>query len=185
MSLDDHLCFALYSASMAVTRLYKPMLDELGITYPQYLVLNALKERWEAGFLTVGGLASRLALEPSTITPLVKRLEAAGLVTRTRSKEDEREVQVRLSRSGPGGHRPLRLSGRGPAGEVGHGPGRTGPAARSGAVVPDEGGGLGGQPGFLQRLVGLDDADQLGLGPAVAAVMVGVTAFQQGVIGEP
>jgi len=102
MSLDDHLCFALYSASMAVTRLYKPMLDELGITYPQYLVLNALKDAGsgEEGFLTVGGLASRLALEPSTITPLVKRLEAAGLVTRTRSPKDEREVQVRLAETG-------------------------------------------------------------------------------------
>ncbi len=102
MSLDDHLCFALYSASMAVTRLYKPMLDELGITYPQYLVLNALKDAGggEEGFLTVGGLASRLALEPSTITPLVKRLEAAGLVTRTRSPKDEREVQVRLAGAG-------------------------------------------------------------------------------------
>ncbi len=102
MSLDDHLCFALYSASMAVTRLYKPMLDELGITYPQYLVLNALKDAsaGEEGFLTVGGLATRLALEPSTITPLVKRLEAAGLVTRTRSLKDEREVQVRLAQAG-------------------------------------------------------------------------------------
>jgi DNA-binding MarR family transcriptional regulator len=97
MVLDDHLCFALYSASMAVTRLYKPMLDELGITYPQYLVLNALKDM---EFLTVGGLASRLSLEPSTITPLVKRLEAAGLVSRARSKADEREVQVRLSDDG-------------------------------------------------------------------------------------
>jgi DNA-binding MarR family transcriptional regulator len=97
MVLDDHLCFALYSASMAVTRLYKPMLDELGITYPQYLVLNALKD---TEFLTVGGLASRLSLEPSTITPLVKRLEAAGLVSRARSKADEREVQVRLSDDG-------------------------------------------------------------------------------------
>lgn len=102
MALDDHLCFALYSASMAVTRLYKPMLDDLGITYPQYLVLNALKDagQGEAGFLTVGGLASRLSLEPSTITPLVKRLEAAGLVNRERSKADEREVQVRLSQAG-------------------------------------------------------------------------------------
>jgi DNA-binding MarR family transcriptional regulator len=102
MALEDHLCFALYSASMAVTRLYKPMLDELGITYPQYLVLNALKDAGagEAGFLTVGGLASRLALEPSTITPLVKRLEAAGFVSRTRSPDDEREVQVRLTEAG-------------------------------------------------------------------------------------
>ena len=99
MALDDHLCFALYSASMAVTRLYKPMLDELGITYPQYLVLNALRD---AETLTIGGLASRLSLEPSTITPLVKRLEAAGLVARVRSQTDEREVRVSLTEGGQG-----------------------------------------------------------------------------------
>ncbi len=99
MTLDDHLCFALYSASMAVTRLYKPMLDALGITYPQYLVLNAL-QGVEAE--TVGGLASRLSLEPSTITPLVKRLEAAGFVRRARNPADEREVQVSLSEGGRG-----------------------------------------------------------------------------------
>lgn len=102
MALDDHLCFALYSASMAVTRLYKPMLDELGITYPQYLVLNALNDAASAGFLTVGGLATRLSLEPSTITPLVKRLEAAGLVSRARSQTDEREVRVSLTEAGQG-----------------------------------------------------------------------------------
>ena len=107
MALDDHLCFALYSASMAVTRLYKPMLDELGITYPQYLVLNALNdtgatEGGETGFLTVGGLATRLSLEPSTITPLVKRLEAAGLVSRARSQTDEREVRVSMTEAGNG-----------------------------------------------------------------------------------
>lgn len=97
MSLDDHLCFALYSASMAVTRLYKPMLDELGITYPQYLVLSVLDE---ADVTTIGGLATRLSLDPSTVTPLVKRLEAAGLVNRRRSRTDEREVLVSLSDSG-------------------------------------------------------------------------------------
>lgn len=97
LSLDDHLCFALYSASMAVTRLYKPLLDELGITYPQYLVLNALRD---ADTLTIGGLAARLSLEPSTITPLVKRLEAAGLATRARSPSDEREVRVSLTQAG-------------------------------------------------------------------------------------
>lgn len=107
MALDDHLCFALYSASMAVTRLYKPMLDELGITYPQYLVLNALNDEAagqgdEGGFLTVGGLAAKLSLEPSTITPLVKRLEAAGLVARVRSQTDEREVRVSLTEGGQG-----------------------------------------------------------------------------------
>ena len=97
IKLDDHLCFALYSASMAVTRLYKPLLDGLGITYPQYLVLNALRD---AATLTIGGLASRLSLEPSTITPLVKRLEAAGLVARARSPHDEREVRVSLTDEG-------------------------------------------------------------------------------------
>ena len=97
IKLDDHLCFALYSASMAVTRLYKPLLDGLGITYPQYLVLNALRD---AETLTIGGLASRLSLEPSTITPLVKRREAAGLVARARSPHDEREVRVSLTDEG-------------------------------------------------------------------------------------
>ena len=97
IALDDHLCFALYSASMAVTRLYKPMLDAMGLTYPQYLALKALDE---AEVLTIGGLAQRLALEPSTITPLVKRLEVAGLVSRRRNQADEREVQVSLTPEG-------------------------------------------------------------------------------------
>ncbi|RZJ39946.1 MAG: MarR family transcriptional regulator [Brevundimonas sp.] len=97
IALDDQLCFALYSASMAVGRLYKPLLDEMGITYPQFLVLSALNDD---GTLTVGGLAGRLALEPSTITPLVKRLEAAGLVARKRGVTDERQVQVSLTDAG-------------------------------------------------------------------------------------
>lgn len=97
LSLDDQLCFALYSASMAVGRLYKPLLDEMGITYPQFLVLTALNDE---GMLTVGGLAGRLALEPSTITPLVKRLEAAGLVQRKRGLKDERQVEVSLTAAG-------------------------------------------------------------------------------------
>ncbi len=99
LKLDDQLCFALYSASMSVGRLYKPLLDEMGITYPQFLVLSALNE---AGTLTVGGLAVRLSLEPSTITPLVKRLEVAGLVTRKRGQTDERQVQVALTEAGQG-----------------------------------------------------------------------------------
>ena len=99
LSLDDHLCFALYAASMAVTRLYKPLLDGLGITYPQYLVLGALRE---GEVLTIGGLATRLSLEPSTITPLVKRLDAAGLVVRRRNQDDEREVRVSLTEQGRG-----------------------------------------------------------------------------------
>ena len=97
LSLDDQLCFALYSASMAVGRLYKPLLDEMGITYPQFLVLTALNDE---GTLTVGGLAARLGLEPSTITPLVKRLEAAGLVSRKRGLKDERQVEVSLTEAG-------------------------------------------------------------------------------------
>ncbi|SEN18697.1 DNA-binding transcriptional regulator, MarR family [Sphingomonas gellani] len=95
--LDDQLCFSLYAASMAVSRVYKPMLDRLGITYPQYLVLHAL---WEEDGRTVGAIAARLSLEPSTVTPLVKRLEAAGLATRHRNPADERQVQVRLTARG-------------------------------------------------------------------------------------
>jgi len=97
LTLDDQLCFALYSASMAVGRLYKPLLDEMGITYPQFLVLTALNDE---GTLTVGGLAGRLGLEPSTITPLVKRLEAAGSVQRKRGLKDERQVEVSLTEMG-------------------------------------------------------------------------------------
>src|ERR1700761_5453704 len=97
LPLDHQLCFSLYAASMAVTRTYKPMLDELGITYPQYLVLHAL---WEQDGRTVGAIAERLTLESSTVTPLVKRLEAAGLVMRARNPNDERQVQVRLTADG-------------------------------------------------------------------------------------
>ena len=95
--LENQLCFSLYAASMAVTRTYKPLLDRLGITYPQYLVLLVL---WERDGCAVGAIAARLGLESSTVTPLVKRLEAAGLVTRTRNPKDERQVQVRLTRHG-------------------------------------------------------------------------------------
>ena len=95
--LDHQLCFSLYSASMAISRAYKPMLDALGLTYPQYLVLHAL---WEQDGRTIGEIAERLGLESSTITPLVKRLESAGLVTRARNPDDERQVQVRLTPRG-------------------------------------------------------------------------------------
>lgn len=97
LPLDDQLCYALYAASMAVTRAYKPMLDALGLTYPQYLVLLAL---WDEDGLGVGAIAERLALEPSTVTPLVKRMEANGLVARTRAADDERRVHVHLTDSG-------------------------------------------------------------------------------------
>lgn len=95
--LEDQLCFSIYSAEMAIQRTYKPFLDELELTYPQYLVLNVL---WREDAQTVGGIAQRLALEPSTLTPLLKRMEAAGLVRRTRNPDDERQVIVALTPEG-------------------------------------------------------------------------------------
>jgi DNA-binding MarR family transcriptional regulator len=95
--LDNQICFSLYATSMAITRTYKPMLDAMGITYPQYLVLSVLGEDDGA---TVGAIADRLALESSTVTPPVKRLEQAGFVTRQRSQVDERQVQVYLTETG-------------------------------------------------------------------------------------
>ena len=97
LKLEDHLCFALYSASIAVGRLYKPLLDDLGVTYPQYLVLRTLSER---DGLTVGAIADRLSLEPSTLTPLLKRLEARGFVDRRRNAANERQVLVTLTQAG-------------------------------------------------------------------------------------
>jgi DNA-binding MarR family transcriptional regulator len=96
--LDDQLCFALYAANMAVQRTYKPMLDQLGLTYPQYLALHVL---WEEDGRTIGAIAQRLGLESSTVTPLVKRLEASGQLMRERDPQDERQVRVRLT---PAGH---------------------------------------------------------------------------------
>jgi DNA-binding MarR family transcriptional regulator len=97
IALDDHLCFSLYGTTIAVQRAYKPLLDAMGITYPQFLVLSTL---WEGDGQTIGAIAERLALEPSTITPLVKRLEAAGFVDRQRNPADERQVNVRLTAKG-------------------------------------------------------------------------------------
>jgi DNA-binding MarR family transcriptional regulator len=95
--LDNQICFTLYATSMTINRAYKPMLDAMGITYPQYLVLSVLGE--EDG-MTVGAIAQRLSLESSTVTPPIKRMEQAGLVERQRSKVDERQVQVRLTEAG-------------------------------------------------------------------------------------
>jgi DNA-binding MarR family transcriptional regulator len=97
LPLDAQLCFSLYSTTIAINRLYKPMLDSLGVTYPQYLVLSTL---WEGDGQTISAIADRLALEPSTITPLMKRLEAAGFVSRQRNPADERQVQVFLTAKG-------------------------------------------------------------------------------------
>ena len=95
--LDNQLCFALYSASLAMTKLYKPLLDELGLTYPQYLVMLVL---WEGDGLMVSELGQRLYLDSGTLTPLLKRLESAGLVSRLRDVADERRVHVHLTAAG-------------------------------------------------------------------------------------
>jgi DNA-binding MarR family transcriptional regulator len=87
----------LYAASNLLTRLYRPLLDELGLTYPQYLVMLVL---WERGMASVGELSERLYLDSGTLTPLLKRLEAAGLVRRERSVADERRVEVSLTTRG-------------------------------------------------------------------------------------
>ena len=97
VALDDQLCFALYAASRAMTARYRPMLEELGLTYPQYLVMMLL---WEEDHQTVGQLGARLALDSGTLSPLLKRLTAAGLVTRHRRVEDERSVAIALTDRG-------------------------------------------------------------------------------------
>lgn len=100
--LEDQLCYSIYSASMAIQRAYKPLLDEMGLTYPQYLVLNVL---WRDARQSVGVIGDQLGLESSTLTPLLKRLERAGLVRRARNPENERQVLVEATEKG----RALRL----------------------------------------------------------------------------
>jgi MarR family transcriptional regulator, organic hydroperoxide resistance regulator len=95
--VDDQLCFALYTASRAMTGCYRPMLESLGLTYPQYLVLLVL---WDRGDTTVTGIGHALQLETGTLSPLLKRLEATGLITRTRQADDERSVLVALTAAG-------------------------------------------------------------------------------------
>jgi DNA-binding MarR family transcriptional regulator len=95
--LDNQLCFALYSTSLAMTKLYKPLLDEIGLTYPQYLAMLVL---WERDGLTVSEVGERLSLDSGTLTPLLKRLEAAGLIARIRAVEDERRVHITLTAAG-------------------------------------------------------------------------------------
>ena len=97
LKLDHQLCFALYSASLAMTKLYKPLLEEMGLTYPQYLAMLVL---WENDGVTVSELGERLYLDSGTLTPLLKRLEAADLVTRLRDVQDERRVLIRLTAAG-------------------------------------------------------------------------------------
>jgi MarR family transcriptional regulator, organic hydroperoxide resistance regulator len=95
--LDEQLCFALYTASRAMTSCYRPMLDALGLTYPQFLVLLVL---WERGDSSVTGIGTALQLETGTLSPLLKRLESTGFITRTRQAEDERSVVVGLTDAG-------------------------------------------------------------------------------------
>lgn len=95
--LDNQLCFSLYAASLAMTKQYKPLLEALDLTYPQYLVMLVL---WERDDLSVSMLGERLSLDSGTLTPLLKRMESAGLLMRQRSSADERRVHVCLSEAG-------------------------------------------------------------------------------------
>lgn len=97
LQLDNQLCFALYSASLAMTKVYKPLLESIGLTYPQYLVMLVL---WEHDGLIVSEIGDRLRLDSGTLTPLLKRLETSGLLTRRRATDDERRVQVSLTDAG-------------------------------------------------------------------------------------
>ena len=97
LQLDQQLCFALYSTSLAMTKIYKPLLAPLGLTYPQYLAMLVL---WERDGLTVGELGERLFLDSGTLTPLLKRMEASGWLQRERAADDERRVLVSLTAEG-------------------------------------------------------------------------------------
>ena len=97
--LDNQLCFSLYSASLAMTRLYQPLLAQLGLTYPQYLAMLVL---WEQDGITVSELGERLYLDSGTLTPLLKRLEASGHIRRARDAQDERRVRIALTPQGLG-----------------------------------------------------------------------------------
>ncbi|WP_156111647.1 MarR family winged helix-turn-helix transcriptional regulator [Thalassospira australica] len=97
LQLENFLCFSVYSAGHAFNRIYKPLLDELGLTYPQYLVMVAL---WQEDNQSVRSIGEKMYLESNTLTPLLKRLEANGFVVRKRDPEDERSVRVRLTEVG-------------------------------------------------------------------------------------
>ena len=97
LALDNQLCFALYSAQLALNKVYRQLLGKLGLTYPQYLVMLVL---WEGDALTVSQIGGRLFLDSATLTPLLKRLEAGGLIVRERAREDERQVIISLTAQG-------------------------------------------------------------------------------------
>jgi MarR family transcriptional regulator, organic hydroperoxide resistance regulator len=97
LALENQFCFALYSASLAMTKTYKPLLEKLGLTYPQYLVMLVL---WQQDDLLVKAIGENLFLDSGTLTPLLKRLEASNLIVRTRDQSDERQVRITLTREG-------------------------------------------------------------------------------------
>ncbi|HYD95061.1 MAG TPA: MarR family transcriptional regulator [Noviherbaspirillum sp.] len=97
LALENQFCFALYSASLAMTKTYKPFLDKLGLTYPQYLVMLVL---WQQDDVLVKTIGEKLFLDSGTLTPLLKRLEASSLIERTRDQADERQVRITLTREG-------------------------------------------------------------------------------------
>ena len=97
LALENQFCFALYSASLAMTKTYKPFLDKIGLTYPQYLVMLVL---WQQDDVLVKAIGEKLFLDSGTLTPLLKRLEAQSLIQRTRDEADERQVRITLTREG-------------------------------------------------------------------------------------
>lgn len=97
LALDNQFCFAIYSASLAMTKTYKPFLDKLGLTYPQYLVMLVL---WQQDDVLVKSIGERLFLDSGTLTPLLKRLEASAFIARTRDAADERQVRITLTKEG-------------------------------------------------------------------------------------
>ena len=106
LQLDNQICFAVYSTAHAFNRVYKPLLDRLGLTYPQYLVMLVL---WERDGVPLKDIGERLFLDSGTLTPLLKRLEAAGLIRRTRSKQDERQVLIALTAQGQALHEKAKM----------------------------------------------------------------------------
>lgn len=97
LALENQFCFALYSASLAMTKAYKPFLDKIGLTYPQYLVMLVL---WQQDDVLVKSIGEKLFLDSGTLTPLLKRLEASSLIERTRDDNDERQVRITLTKEG-------------------------------------------------------------------------------------
>lgn len=119
LKLDDQLCFALYSTSLALNKVYRKLLAGLGLTYPQYLAMMVL---WERDQITVSEIGERLYLDSATLTPLLKRLEGAGLISRTRARDDERQVVIALTEAGRALQEPARAVPMGIFGAAGCAP---------------------------------------------------------------